>query len=135
MFRDINLRKTRSGQVYNLGVNFVNPKYSDIAKECHISRLKLCKQKPDNGTVRKIKTCIKKQFIEAKVAVGYSLDIFKCRMNRYITSKQLSSFEKYKEKIVHCSFKDGVNCTIKMFLEADNEHRKVKFSHLIVYKY
>jgi hypothetical protein len=40
-----------------------------------------------------------------------------------------------KEKIVHSSFKDGVNCTIKMFLEKDNEHRKVKFSHLIVYKY
>jgi hypothetical protein len=56
-------------------------------------------------------------------------------MNRHITSKQLSAFEKFEEKVVHCSFKDGVNCTIKMFLEADDEHRKVKFSHLIVYKY
>jgi dUTPase len=135
MFKDINLKKTRSGQIYNLGVNFVNPKYSGIAKECHISRLNICKRKQNNETVRKIKPCIKKQFTETKVAAGYSLDVFKCRINRHITSKQLSSFEKYKEKIVHSSFKDGVNCTIKMFLEADNEHRKVKFSHLIVYKY
>ena len=80
-----------------------NPKYSDVAKECHISRLNICKRNRDNETVRKIKPCIKKQFTETKVAAGYSLDVFKCRINRYITSKQLSSFEKYKEKIVHSS--------------------------------
>jgi hypothetical protein len=135
MFKDINLKKTRSGQVYNLGVNFVNPKYSDMAKECHVSRLNICNRKRENETVRKIKPCIKRQFTETKVAAGYSLDVFKGRINRHLTSKQLSVFEKFEEKVVHCSFKDGVNCTIKMFLDADNEHRKVKFSHLIVYKY
>jgi hypothetical protein len=79
MFKDINLKKTRSGQVYNLGVNFVNPKYSDIAKVCYISRLNIYDRKSSNEAVRKIKPCIKKQFTETKVAAGYSLDIFKNR--------------------------------------------------------
>jgi uncharacterized protein YpbB len=83
----------------------------------------------------KLNRVLKDNLLETKVAAGYSLDVFKGRMNRHLTSKQLSVFEKFEEKVVHCSFKDGVNCTIKMFLEADNEHRKVKFSHLIVYKY
>ena len=47
-----------------------------------------------------------------------------------ITVEKVSQF---KEPVKHSTFQNGQNCSVKLFLKPDVTHRKVKFSHAIVY--
>ena len=125
-FENIDVRRTRSGQIFSLSVNMLNAKYLNEVESCSLSKLSI----NSNGAEKvKLKSCLKRKYGIQKIGVpNYNFSDLKGMSA--ITVEKVSQF---KEPVKHSTFQNGQNCSVKLFLKPDVTHRKVKFSHAIVY--
>lgn len=132
-FGKIDLKKNRSGLVYSININNINPNHTTDVAGCSVSRFTMGNPRPHR--VKKV-SCLKRIFNNERLGIPKIPDVvphYDMNDLKAMSAKSLKRIVKFKEKIVHSSFKNGVNCIVKMFLKPDTSHRKVKFSHLTVY--
>ena len=104
----------------------LNTKYLNEVESCSLSKLSI----NSNGAEKvKLKSCLKRKYGIQKIGVpNYNFSDLKGMSA--ITVEKVSQF---KEPVKHSTFQNGQNCSVKLFFKPDVTHRKVKFSHAIVY--
>ena len=126
---EIEVRKTRSGHNYALSLNniVITPK-DGMSKVILIDKFSKLK-------TNKNRSILKKKIKYVELGIPPIPDItpyFDMTELKGLSRTAIDKISKFVDKKVSTNFKNAENCVVRISLKPDNEHRKVKFSHLEV---